>query len=378
MRHQKGSICLRSGSFYVRAYVNGKQKNFFLAKKDDKHHSPTCRAVKLLRDEAMLRVNAQADAASTIKAEDFWTGTYLPFVEESLRPSSVRSYKQIWKQHLKAHLGQLPLRSYTTPMGSVFLTKLSKKLGRRTLAHIRSLMSGLFAHALNLGLVGHNPIRDVKVLGKVRAPEGTEHYTLEEIENLISALADHADAQLVMALGFFEGLRPSEIAGLQWGDIDQQFIHVRRAVVRSHVGGTKTPESEASVPLIEPVRTMLGLWAAKSAPRKWVFENRDGGPADLHNLVNRVVLPHVRGKGLCDQCKKVPKKPEPKAEWKGLYAARRGGSTALVELTGDLLASQGLLRHKSLTTTALFYKKETPKATLDGMLLLEETAGKKG
>jgi len=31
MRFQKGSIGLRSGSFYVRAEAEGKQKNFFLA-----------------------------------------------------------------------------------------------------------------------------------------------------------------------------------------------------------------------------------------------------------------------------------------------------------------------------------------------------------
>lgn len=357
--------------------MNGKQKNFFLARKDEKHHSKTCKAVKLLRDEEMLKVNALADQASTMKAADFWAGTYLPFVEETLRRSSVRSYKQIWAQHLKAHLGETALRDYTTPTGSVFLTKLSKRLGRRTLAHVRSLMSGIFAHALNLGLVEHNPIRDVKILGKVRAPKDTEHYTLEEAENLISALVDHADAQLVVALGFFEGLRPSEIAGLQWPDFDPASIHIRRGVVRGVVEPTKTPESEASVPLIEPVKTLLALWAKKSPPRLWLFENRDGGPIDLHNLVNRVILPHVRGKGTCAVCRKVPQRPEPGAVWKGLYSGRRGCGTALTELTGNLLSAQGMLRHKTMTTTAAFYKKETPQATIAGMRLLEGAANRK-
>ena len=361
MRHQKGSICLRSGSFYCRAYVNGKQKNYLLVRKDDKHHSATCKPVRMLRDEVMSKVNSMLESASALTAKDFWTSTYLPYATENLRPSSVRSYQQIWKQHLLTHLGQLPLNAYTTPMGSVFLTSLSKRLGRRTLAHVRSLMSSMFAHALNLGLIGSNPIREVKILGKVRVPAATTHYTLEEIEDIISALADHVDAQLVIALGFYEGLRPSEIGAVQWNDIDSGFIHIRRACVRGVVGPTKTPESQASLPLIEPVKTLLALWAAKSAPRTWVFENRNGEPADLHNMVGRVIIPTLKKKGL---------------KFKGLYAARRGAATMLVGLTGSLVPAQELLRHKSLTTTAMFYKKTTASALKDGMKMLEAASKK--
>jgi hypothetical protein len=42
-----------------------------------------------------------------------------------------------------------------------------------------------------------------------------------------------------------------------------------------------------------------------------------------------------------------------KLMWKGLYAGRGGAGTILVDLTGSLVAAQELLRHKSLTTTAM-------------------------
>jgi hypothetical protein len=48
-----------------------------------------------------------------------------------------------------------------------------------------------------------------------------------------------------------------------------------------------------------------------------------------------------------------------------------GCGTALTELTGNLLGAQGMLRHKTMTTTASFYKKKTPLATLAGMKMLE-------
>jgi hypothetical protein len=41
-------------------------------------------------------------------------------------------------------------------MGSQFLTALAKKLWRNTLQPIRSAASGIFTHALNVGLIESN------------------------------------------------------------------------------------------------------------------------------------------------------------------------------------------------------------------------------
>jgi integrase len=110
--------------------------------------------------------------------------------------------------------------TYRTHIGSGFLLSLTKTQGRRTLNHIRSLASGIFTHAINTGRLESNPWRDVRILGKVAQPKPTAHYTLEEAENIISALVERVDCQLMIALSFFVGLRPSEIAGLRWEDFD--------------------------------------------------------------------------------------------------------------------------------------------------------------
>ena len=99
--------------------------------------------------------------------------------------------------------------------GSLFLTQLAKTLGRHTLQHIRSLASGIFTHAVNRGVVDTNPWHDCRVLGRTIEPGETQHYTLEEAENVISALRCCLDVQAVMALAFFVGLGPGEIQGLR-------------------------------------------------------------------------------------------------------------------------------------------------------------------
>src|SRR5256884_307008 len=153
----------------------------------------------------MRRVNVAQANEQDMRIVDFWEQRYLPFVRQNMKPSTLRGYLQIWNQHLNVHFADISLQSYRTHFGSQFLLALTKTQGRRTLNHIRSLASGIFTHAINEGRLESNPWHDVRILGKVKPPKGTEHYTLEEVENIISALVDHVDAHLVVALSFFVG-----------------------------------------------------------------------------------------------------------------------------------------------------------------------------
>ena len=353
----------KSGQFYIRYYttVGGirKQKAEPLCEKNDKHHSKTCKAVRLKRDEFMLKVNAGTDeAASSPKVSEFWSGTYLPFAEKHLRPSTVDSYKDLWTRHLKLHFDGTRLDEYKPVRATAFLTSLSDTLGRNSLNHVRSLMSGIFSHAAALGFVEHNPMRDAKVLGKTKAPSNTPHYTLGELEDAISALAEAADAQLVMALAGFLGLRPSEISGLKWEDCGENDLHIRRAVTRGVSGPTKTPESVATLPLIAPVKIPLALWKAKSGSpdEGWVFQKRGGRPVDMREFCRRRIRPLLAKKSV---------------KWKGLYAGRRAAATILTQLTGNPIAASQLLRHRNMSVTMSAYIKADRAALTSGLRLLE-------
>ncbi len=357
MRHQRGYIYEASGAFFVRYYDSGQQLSRRLCSKDnDKFYSRTCRAVKMLADEFMQTVNAgKVGNVQDITVVDFWTQTYQPFTVENLRYSTVYGYRHVWAQHLEKHFGTMTLREYRTHMGSAFLTKLAKTLCRSTVQHIRSLASGIFSHAVNLGFIESNPWHDVKVLGRSRAPGDTAHYTLEEAENIISALVDHVDCQAIVALACFTGLRPGEIQGLRWNDIEGNWVHVRRSIVRGKEGALKTEASLASLPLITPVKILLALWRQKAGDNERVF------PRDLKTLVKLTIAPTLRAKNL---------------SWKGLYAGRRGAATILTELTGDALAAKELLRHSNIGVTQSKYVKKIPEAMLRGMKLLEAAARK--
>jgi integrase len=354
------------------------------------------RAVVELQRETMGRLKAEASAAQAaalagqkatpgeMRVVDLWDTKYLPYLEAIVpltglprrRPSTVRGFKQIWNQHLKAHFGTTTLKDYEPAMGKRLLRSLLDTQGKNTLKHIKALAGSLFSYAVDEEFIKVNPWHDVRIPDDAIESKATKHYTLPEVEDMISALVDHVDAQLVIAVACFLGLRPGEIAALRWEDFDDEQVHIRRSVVRGVVGAPKTAESSASLPLPGQVIIPLELWRAKCGRpvEGYVFNSRDDTPVDLHNFVARIIKPHVEGKTRCVPCNRVPMASG--VQWKSLYAGRRCAATAVIEANGGNLAiGQALLRHKSQITTATFYKKSiTPQAFRAGMKQLELAA----
>lgn len=388
----EGSVRLRNGSWHLQYRdAEGKLKSTKLCDKDDVHFSATCDAVKKLADERIAEVLAAANRngngeKSDMRVVDFWKEIYLPWAKEinpkvnepNLRPSTLAGYEQIWGQHLQDHFASVTLRQYRTPTATQFLTDLAKTQGRNTIAHIRSLMSGIFTRAVKRGYLDVNPVSNAGVDGKTARPKKTQHYSLKEALLILAALSDYIECQLVMALSFFWGLRPSEIRGLQWEDfsnessdscavckdgdwsIEVAHVHVRRDIDKmGNVTGLKTDESEQPLPLMVPIAMPLQLWREQcgNPTEGWLFQTKNGTPKDLRDMVRTIIRPTLIANAL---------------KWKGLYAGRRGAATMLLQLTGNALASQQLLRHKPGSgVTARHYLKAIPEALLAGTRLVE-------
>jgi hypothetical protein len=106
----------------------------------------------------------------------------------------------------------------------------------------------------------------------------------------------------VLTLACFLGLGPAEISGLQWGDIDKNLNPYQAQPKPGRSYHHKKQWRAASLPIIDEVRFPLELWRAKCE------DTSDGGWSipDLHNLVGRVIKPHVKGDRECVRCGKTP------------------------------------------------------------------------
>ena len=190
---------------------------------------------------------------------------------------------------------------------------LDKGLAKDSIRLILAALSVLYSDAVEKEIVIKNPTIG---MGKFyrQAPkkhEEIEPLTEEEVVQLLEATLKYAPDQYPLFLcALHSGMRSEELAGLQWGDIDWngKFLKVRRNFVRGRVGTLKTNNGRRRVDLSdELIETLSGLRRTKQKEAlargrneipEWIFANRRGNPADMHNLKRRYFRKVLRNSGL--------------------------------------------------------------------------------
>jgi integrase len=370
-RHQEGYIWRTGRSWYGRWWddvlqdgrVVRKQRSIKLADYCDRHR--TNRDVRSLLEEILRPLNqGRVRPESTLPVADYVTQFYLPNAQENCKPSTYSAYKTQWEMYLAPRLSKVVLRDFRTADAARLLEDIhcANGLGRSTLRHLKSFLSGVFSHAINQGVMdGINPIREARIPKKACAPAETHAATPDEVLAMMDALekAGKQKARAAVAMMFFAGLRPGEARGVCWEDFDGKQLFVRQSVWRTFATSPKTADSAKPVPVIEPLRSILAeLRVADGNPASGPILRgpKAGRPLNLDNLARREVRDTLM---------------EAKIAWHGWYSLRRGIATTVHNLEKDPMAAKGLLRHSSVITTQKHYIKEVPETTLNAMRKVE-------
>ena len=145
-------------------------------------------------------------------------------------------------------------------------------LARGTRAKIRNIMSALYSHAIRWEWAQRNPITSVRQSAKrQRVPE---ILTVQELVELLGAIPE--PFRTAVFLDGSSGLRVGELLGLKWEDVDfdHNLIHIRRSVVKQHIGPPKTEASQKPIPMVPELANSLWLWKQETpyrAPSDWVY-----------------------------------------------------------------------------------------------------------
>lgn len=379
-RFQKGQLMVR-GEWWVLRYRNysngGKRESYRLGLATD---HPDIRpneiskaelrfADKIAKQLALFNEGRVTVGGMTVA--EFIEKSYFPRCEwriqvpagneMHLEPSTVNSYRDIFKVHVQNNpAAKLRLREFKPRDGQRFLDSISQKLSHQTHLRVKNFMRGVFSWAIADGAYeGENPMVATKAGGwtkessapsladlpeserirKQKIRESNNHaYTLEEVAEMLDKLPE--PARTVCATAAFTGLTRSELRGLKWSDYDGENIKVQRKVWNKVVGATKTEAREATIYVVPILQKILKKYKREypEAGDRWMFRgNKLLRPLDLDNLSRREIPQHING------------------AWFGWHAFRRGLGTRLSEMGVPDKDIQNILRHADMSTTQAYY-----------------------
>ena len=331
-----------------------RQQSVLLARKNETYPSKSHWRVQELAAAKAKEIEAWEKASHDesrdtapnpdITVSEFYTTVYLPWLETHVKTgqkayATLVSIKRYWKAYLSEHFnGTKTFKNYQPYLGSQFLQDLRREngepYGESTIKQIHSTASGIFAKAILEGYTDYKvnpwhaiPIKDMVF---INAEQG-EAFKEKDVETMIANLEGDRNgrddwnvqlAQCVLAVGIWAGLRPSEIAALQWQSVDlgTATLTVRKAYVYGKEKATTKTGKERVVPFRDKLVPVLrAWWEVNGRPESgWVFPNRDGNPVNMNILSDRIIRPNCEKTGL---------------PWDGFafYALRRGCLSTLVQ-----------------------------------------------
>jgi len=224
-------------------------------------------------------------AANRITVENLSIEYLTNYVKRrGLAPRTVQSYKDLIDCKIIPYLGKIAVQDLTPKHINEFLVRLEKERhhGDKPLSGTYKLkflqqLHEMLKYAVRTGYISVNPADLVEA--PRRDTREAQFYELEDCVKLLNALDQFDDTQwnLFFTMSLFTAMRPGELIGLNWSDIEDHILTVRAGSVQLH--GQKTvrtdrPKTKKSVRMIDlpaEVLTLLNKHKAEQAAYRLKF-----------------------------------------------------------------------------------------------------------
>jgi integrase len=263
-----------------------RRKKFFYTKREAESF-----LFEYLTNKGMGRSSFSANPKVRVSAFlDSWLGTV------QKEPETIRSYNTTIRNWINPHLGQVRVEELHPAVIEGLYNKLAGLQFSNSVLHLtHTVFSLAFKDATRLGLVSYNPMTSVKKLTKQVTP--SKHIPKTDADAIYAEASKDPYQQARCELGMVKGIRPGEVLGLQWSDIDWELgtITIERQLQRQKgmgliFKGLKTHNSRVlplSVEQMEILKvhqfaqeTAKVFWSGQAANYNLIFPNNNGLPKD--------------------------------------------------------------------------------------------------
>ena len=245
------------------------------------------------QSEDMQNANASGNSTKdkNIKFKDVVENFISLYAEVNLKTSTVRSYKDHYKLHLKDFFKDIKLVDINTMIISHFIKqKQSEGLSSKTINNILTSIGTVFNWAIENGYIMFNPVQRVKKL-KVEHQE-MSFLTKDEIEAVLDfAQKNYPDFYPLLLTAIYSGMRRGEILALTWDCVNfkKSTLKVTKSLHKGVITTPKTKNSVREIKVPQKLIEVLQDLKQKSKPNEMnlVFSQSNGKFLDADNMIKR-------------------------------------------------------------------------------------------
>lgn len=184
---------------------------------------------------------------SEMSVADLLASWMINYARINLADSTIHSYTNIIEKHLNPAIGGRKVKSITTAMLQETVNRIyfEKNFSWSTMKNIVTVLKGSFKYAQKtLKIILLSPAEDIQLPKKEPSAKGVSVNEIDEIEQMLTYLMDYPHQYYAMLIGYYTGMRISEVYGLTWDcvDFEHETITVKRIVKKlekNYVKGRK-------------------------------------------------------------------------------------------------------------------------------------------
>lgn len=347
------------------------KKYYFVVQVRDEFDNPksiervggTTKAAARLAAEQYLRMNT--DYYGTLTEPESMTFKELfdifmtDYVEVNLKPATVRSYRQIGKNHLLPFLEKVTLRRLNTRLLQKMLNDKRDTLARSTLSSVLSVLSKCISYACNCGIMHENPTKFLILPKTQKVPVPLHVFTREELTTIMDAFPIHHPFFAPIQLAYFTGMRIGECMALKWKDInfDKGTVYIHSTMFDEHGIPTiqptpKTTHSIRTIPVSDLGMAVLRKIRKYQQEKFLVLGMRWSDDITVCTDDRCRMMTSDRMRFFGQFCKKTFGSGS-------FHCLRHTHATMLLEAGEDLDVVSKRLGHSSIATTANIYSHMT-------------------
>lgn len=257
------------------------------------------------------------------------------------------SYEQQLKNYILPVLGEMNLEDITPADVQKIFNSMGKRMKQESKNKVKIVLNQIFKMAMNDDIIAKNPLEapSIRIKGEKSTP--TVPYSVNEMRYMVEHLIDIQSGmdRAWLAISISLPLRPEEVLGLTWADVDEVngVFHIRNTVThpaRNEPEFKTYTKTAASIRDLAVSEELLSCLPVRGKPNEFVI----GGKTPLTYM----------------QVRRMRERIQRDIQFDGSITPRRFRTTVATDIsaqTHDLKLVQKMLGHSSPQMTLKHYDK---------------------